>query len=305
MRRVIGRLFIAAVAALPLSVALWNQAAQANVGSTRGLVLNCSNSKGAMTLTPGLSDTPTNQTVSAHGRVYGCNKMGGYAKFTATLQMTLATCTHRHFEGSAQFAWADGRMSTASLTLSSTPVTPHKVDVNGAITSGVFVGSTLRTWIRMTDTFTGSGPECGPTNLLQQIALTTSHCFMLYSPTTTTTTTVPSHSSTSSPPTTIARTHTIEPQGRTATTAVAREVRQLSGGNDGTQSPAAPSGSLALTGSNSGGALLGLGSLLLGSAVLALSGNDRRQGPRRTARRRRDRRRGARPWLYVTMPDKI
>ena len=298
MRRVIGRLLIAAAAALPLSLAVWNQAAQANPGSTRGLVLNCSSFKGAMTLTPGLSDTPTNQTVSARGRVYGCNKVGGYGKFTGTLKMTRATCSQRRFEGPVQFAWANGRTSTAFLTFVSTPVTPHKVDVNGAITSGMFVGSTVRSWIHMTDTFKGSGPECGPTNLLEQIELTSSHCFMLYTPKTTTTT-VPSHSSTSTPPTTTQTTHnTVAPQGSTATTAVARQVRQYSGGDGGTQRPSGPSGSLALTGSNPGSALLGLGSLLVDSAVLALGGNDRRQ-----ERRRRDRRRGARPWLYVTMPD--
>ena len=139
MRRVIGRLLIAAAAALPLSFAVWNQAAQANPGSTR-LALNCTKSKGAMTLTPGLSDTPTNQTVSAHGRVYGCDKVGGYGKFTATLKMTLATCSRRRFEGPAQFTWANGRMSTAFLTFASTPVTPHKVDVNGEITGGMFNG---------------------------------------------------------------------------------------------------------------------------------------------------------------------
>jgi hypothetical protein len=294
---------MATAAALPLSVALWGQSAQGTVGSTRGLVLNCSQSKGAIVLTPGLSDAPTNQTVSAHGRVYGCNKVGGEGKYTARLTMTRATCAARRFEGQAQFAWANGRESTAFLKLVSTPVAPRKAEVNGVITSGMFNGSTVRSWVRMTDTFRGSGPECGPTNLLERINLTSNRCLMLYTPKTTTTT-VPQHSSTSAPPTTEPPTHnTVGPQGTTPATTVAQLVRQLSSDDGGgAQGPFGGTGSLALTGSNSGGALLGLGSLLAGAVVLAIGGNDRRHDPARSTRRRRDRRHGARPWLYVTLP---
>jgi hypothetical protein len=53
-----------------------------------------------------------------------------------------------------------------------------------------------------------------------------------------------------------------------------------------------------LTGSNSGGALVGLGSLIIGAAIWALGGHGRNHDAARTTRRRRR----ARPWLYVTLP---
>ena len=76
----------------------------------------------------------------------------------------------------------------------------------------------------------------------------------------------------------------------------AARVRQVVG----PRRPAAPSpriGSLALTGSNSGGALVGLGSLILGGAIWALAEPGRSHDAARATRRRR-----ARTWLWVTMP---
>jgi hypothetical protein len=291
MRRIVGRLLILAAVVLPLSVAFWGEPAQASgVGH---LVLNCGRFKGAMDVTPGLSNTATNQTVLAYGRVYGCNKAGGEAKFNATLQMTGATCTSRRFEGPAQFAWANGRTSTTFLTISRVPGTRTKYEVVGT-TTGAFPDLLVRTGVRMSDTFTGSGPPCGPTNLLKRIDFTNNHCFMLYEPRTTTptTTTVPHHSSTSEP---------------AATVAVARLVsqRSVSGGGGGTQRPSGPTDSLALTGSHSGAALVGLWSLIVGGAIWALAGPGRHHDRSRLTPRRRHQRRRARPWLYVTMPNPV
>ncbi len=287
MRRVLGRLLVISAAVLPLSVVLWGQSAEgAGVGP---LVVKCGRFKGAMDVTPGLSNTPTNQTIVAHGRVDSCHEAGGEGNFSATLRLTGATCASRRFEGTqgeAQFAWADGQTSTASLTLVPSSVNPRKAEVFGTITSGAFTGTVLRSGVRMTDTAKGSGPACGPTNLLKQIDFTNYHCLMLYKPRTTTTTTV-RHTSTWVPPATTRN-----------TAALARQVS--SGG--GTAEPSGSIGSLALTGSNSGGALVGLGSLIVGGAICALGGHGRRRDLSRTTRRRRLRRRRARPWLYVTMP---
>src|SRR5439155_26304154 len=110
MRRVLGRLLAITAAVLPLSVVLWGQSAQA--AGPGPLVLRCGRFKGVMDVSPGLSDTPANQTISAHGRVDRCHGAGGGGKFSATLRLTGATCGARHFEGAqgeAQFAWADGR----------------------------------------------------------------------------------------------------------------------------------------------------------------------------------------------------
>jgi hypothetical protein len=232
-----------------------------------------------MDVSPGFSDAPADQTISAQGRVDGCHGAGGEGNFRATLTLTGATCGARRFEGAqgaAQFAWADGRSSSSSLTLVPSSVNPSKAEVYGTITSGAFVGTALRSGVRMTDTFTGSGPQCGPANVVRRMAFTNYHCFMLYEPRTTTTTVGP----------TVA--HVTHPR--------AALVRQVVG----PRSPAAPSGrigSLALTGSNSGGVLVGLGSLIFGGAIWALAGHGHD-----AARTRRRRRRRARSWLYVTLP---
>jgi hypothetical protein len=279
MRRVIGRLLLATAAVLPLSVVLWGHSAQ---GAGPGpLVLKCGRFKGVMDVTPGLSDTPANQTISAHGRVSDCHGAGGEGKFSATLTLTGATCGARRFEaaqGQAQFAWADGRSSTSSLTLVPSSVNPNKAEVYGTVTGGAFLGTELRSGMRMTDTFTGSGPQCGPANLVRRIDFTNYHCFMLYEPRTTTTTVRHAPAS-----------HAMQHR--------AGLVRQVVS----PPRPAAPSpriGSLALTGSNSGGALVGVGSLIVGGAIWALAGHGRSHHAARTTRRRRR----ARPWLYVTMP---
>ena len=277
MRRVIVRLLLATAAVLPLSGAFWSQPAQA--AGPGPLVLKCGRFKGVMDVSPGLSDTPADQTISAHGRVYDCHGAGGEGKFSATLRLTGATCGARRLEGArgeAQFAWADGRSSTSSLTLVPSSVSPNKAEVYGSVTSGAFLGTEVRSGMRMTDTFTGAGPHCGPTNLVRRIDFTNYHCFMLYEPRTTTTTVR----------------HAPAPHHRAAL------VRQVVS----PRRPAAPSpriGSLALTGTNSGGALVGLGSLIIGGAIWALAGPGRSHDAARATRRRRHR---ARPWLYVTIP---
>ena len=283
MRRGLGRLLVVSAAVLPLSVVFWGESAEGSVGSVGSgpgpLVLKCGRFKGVMDVSPGLSDTAADQTISAHGRVYDCHGAGGEGKFSATLRLTGATCGARRLEGAqgeAQFAWADGRSSTSSLTLVPSSVSPNKAEVYGTVTSGAFLGTAVRSGMRMTDTFTGAGPQCGPTNLVRRIDFTNYHCFMLYEPRTTTTTVR----------------HAPAPHHRAAL------VRQVVG----PRRPAAPSpriGSLALTGTNSGGALVGLGSLIIGGAIWALAGPGRSHDAARATRRRRRR---AHTWLYVTLP---
>jgi len=234
-----------------------------------------------MDVAPGFSDVPANQTISAQGRVDGCHGAGGGGTFRASLTLAGATCGARRFEGApgeAQFVWADGRSSASSLTLVPSSVNPSKAEVYGTITSGAFVGTALRSGMRMTDTFTGSGSKCVAGDVVRRMAFTNYHCFMLYEPRTTTTTVRP----TSVPPATQHRAALVRQVVRPRTTAA----------------PSGRIGSLALTGSTSGGALVGLGSLVVGGTIWALGGRGRNPDTARTTRRRRR----ARPWLYVTLP---
>jgi hypothetical protein len=293
MRRGTGRLLLAAAAALPLSAGLWNQPAQAAGSADGTAVMKCMHFKDAMIITPGLSKTPTDQKVAAHGRVYGCNKVGGGGKFSASLTMTAASCANRRFLGTAKFAWTNGLTSTATLAFLPAATSPRKVEVLGTITDGPFQGLLLHSWVRISDTFKGSGPGCEPRNLLKRIEFSNSQSLQILSPITTTTTAPQHHETSTVPATHPPTTATVRPQGSTATNAVVPVTRATNGGG-GTNRPG---GSLAFTGNSSRGALLGLESLLLGGAIWALGGRrDRRD---RTGGRRR---RTARRSLYVTLP---
>ena len=285
---------MAAAAALPLSVALWGQSAEGSIGSGVGTaVMKCGHFKDAMIVIPGLSNSPTDQVVHAHGRVYGCNKAGGGGKFTANMTTSGATCNNRHFSGTATFAWANGRSSIVSIMFVPAPGAPRKVEVFGTVTSGYFDGLLLHSFVRTTDTFKGSGAGCSPSNLLKRIEFTNSQSLQLFTPIVPTTTTQPP-----TPPST----SRVGPQGSTATTAVQSRVTFPNAGGTGSGSGG---GSLALTGSNSSaGAWLGVESLVIGGAVWAIGGQ-RRRYDRRPARRRRGARarEGVRPWLWVSLPD--
>src|SRR5215813_3473893 len=100
--RVIGRLMLLLAIALPLCVAFVDGSAAADPA-----VMKCMHWQDGMNISPGVSNSPADQVVSGHGRVYGCNKAGGGAQFTATLQMSGATCSNLSMSGSAQFEWSN------------------------------------------------------------------------------------------------------------------------------------------------------------------------------------------------------
>lgn len=324
MRRVVGRLLLAAAVALPLSVAISGQPAEGSVGSSDGTaVMKCHHFKDAMILSPGLSNTPANQTVEAHGRVYGCNKAGGGGHFAASFRMTNATCANRRMHGGATFSWANGTTSTAFLTFTPAPVAPSKVEVEGVILKGQFKGLLVHSFVRFTDSFKGTGPGCSATNLLKRIDFANSQSLQLFLPVTTTTTVPHGTSFTTTPHTTTPHTttphtttphtttpHTFGPRGTTAATAPPATSPPPSGGGGGgvTQATAGPSsgGSLAFTGANSAGALFGAESLMVGGALWALGDRGRRHDRTGRGKRRTRRHRGRpRPWLVLTLPPDV
>jgi hypothetical protein len=279
--------------------------------------MKCRHFQDAMNLSPGLSHTPANQTVEAHGRVFGCNKAGGGGHFKASFRMTNATCDSRRMQGGATFSWANGTTSEAALTFTPAPVAPSKVEVEGVIVKGLFKGLLVHSFVRFTNSFTGTGPGCSPTNLLKRIDFTNSQSLQVFVPQTTTTTTVPQSTSfTTAPQTTAPQTtaprataSTVGLRGSTARPATSPRASGGGGGRGGgfgvTQAPANPSsgGSLAFTGSNSAGALFGAESLMVGGALWALGDRGRRRD--RTRPRARRRRSRPRPWLILSFPPDV
>src|SRR5690349_7499002 len=91
--RVIGRLLLVLALALPVTWVVANGVAGGAAGGSGSLVLKCMHWQDAMHISPGVSNSPSAQTVSAHGKLFGCNKVGGGGIFTATLSMANATCS--------------------------------------------------------------------------------------------------------------------------------------------------------------------------------------------------------------------
>ena len=137
--------------------------------------------------------------VSAHGKLYGCNKAGGGAQFTASFVMSQATCANLSMSGVAQFDWADGGQSTVFPRVSPTgqrteEAVRERLDHRRARSRASIVSA----WVRFTEVFNGSGVNCSSSNRLQQIRFSNTQSFQLLTPNVATTTTPPA----TSPPTT-------------------------------------------------------------------------------------------------------
>jgi hypothetical protein len=302
--RVIGRLLLALAIVLPVSWAIAVSVASGDPGEGP-LVVKCMHWEDSMRLSPGVGNSPSSQSVSAHGKLFSCNKAGGGAVFNATLSMSNATCSNLTMSGSAQFDWVNGSHSSAFLTFQPQALEPRKVFINGTVTSGAYQGLLVRAELRFTQVFAGSGPNCSPSNLLQRISFTNSQSFKLLTPNTQPTTSNPG---TTSPgggtvPPTVPVTNMGNPPPRpqppppTQVIIINRfprpPIRRIIVVNR-----PFPRGTLAFTGSSSGkAALFGLEALLLGGALACLH-------PDRARRVARMGRHGRFPkrFLRVTLP---
>ena len=200
VKRVIGRLLVALAVAFPVTIALAAGADGATPNASGPAALHCGHWEDAMRITPGVGNTPANQSVTARGKLFGCTKAGGGAQYSATLQMSQATCGNLAMSGTASFDWVNGSHSTAFLMFHPQAVEPNKVYVTGSMTSGMFQGLVVNAWLRFTQVYTGTGAHCSPTNLLQHIDFTNSQSFQLLTPLVTTTTQPPGPPTSSTAP---------------------------------------------------------------------------------------------------------
>src|SRR5205085_2497011 len=164
----------------------------AGAGSGSGaLVVKCHGWDDAMRLSPGVGNSPSSQSVSAHGKLFACNKAGGGAVFNATLSMSNATCSNLSMSGSAQFDWVNGSHSSVFLSFQPQALEPRHVVVRGTVTAGNFQGLRVESELRFTPAFRGSGHSCSAGNLLQRIDFINTHSFQLLTPHTKPTVTLP------------------------------------------------------------------------------------------------------------------
>ena len=137
-----------------------------------------------MRITPGLLQTPADdQDATATGRLYGCNKSGGSARFSATLTMTAATCGSFSMQGTGTFAWANGQSSTATLVFQQQDFAPQKYLVGGVITNGAYTNLLIHVYLRFTLVNTKSGqPLCTASNPAVKATFTNASSMQILTP---------------------------------------------------------------------------------------------------------------------------
>jgi len=138
---------------LALLIALW-----VGVGVVVGVparaadLQRCRFMIGTLAASPGLSDVPAAQTITAHGRLTGCSAGGGSGTFGATIATSQATCASLSTAlqpTNATFAWADGETSVASLTFPPLPGSPNKLAIHGTVVSGAGRGARVDTGLHL------------------------------------------------------------------------------------------------------------------------------------------------------------
>jgi hypothetical protein len=264
--------------ALPLSATVFDGGSV----SADPAVMKCMHWQDGMNISPGVGNSPSDQVVSGHGRVYGCNKAGGGAQFSATLQMSGATCSNLSMRGSASFEWSNGTHSSAFLSFD--PASGSNFTISGSITAGEFQGLIVQSQLRFTQIFSGSGQSCSPSNLLRKMEFTNSRSLQLLTPTPQTTNPPPPpvrppNTSRPRPPATVIVQGTrppvvviINPRPRRRIVFVERRRRRRA---IIVVHRSFPTGTLAFTGSSSGAAVAGLIALMVGAVLVCLDPKQR------------------------------
>jgi len=116
------------------------------VGVGVGPAQRCGHLSGSATLSPGLSDAPTNVTITSDGTLTRCSssRTGGYGSLSWTIKIASATCSQ--WEGSKLSAtgtttWANKKVSNYALTFRIGSGDDALVaTISGKVTSGAFAG---------------------------------------------------------------------------------------------------------------------------------------------------------------------
>jgi hypothetical protein len=107
---------------------------------------------GRLVMSPGLTNVPTAQTITAHGRLTNCSSGGGSATFAATISTTAVTCTNLAtglLPADVAFGWHDGESSIAALSFTSPAGSPSKEMVTGTVISGAALGTRVAGGLRL------------------------------------------------------------------------------------------------------------------------------------------------------------
>jgi hypothetical protein len=148
MKRTLARLsavFALAIAAAPLTAI----SVAPSAGAATPPKQVCKKVAGTATFTPGLVNTPRDNTVKAKGNMTGCTpaaKTGGSGVLTATIKVVKGSCLklatgNQTIKGNATTTWKNKKVSKYSLTLKTgSGANATTANITGKVTSGLFVG---------------------------------------------------------------------------------------------------------------------------------------------------------------------
>jgi hypothetical protein len=142
MVRTLVRVSALVALVLPLAVVVAQPASAA-------VVQSCAHMSGTATFTPGLTNTPRDNTVRAKGSQTSCTPIsatGGSGVLTATITVKQGSCTKlgtgtQSFPATATTQWKNGKLSHYKFTLhTGTGANVQTASFAGGVTSGLFVG---------------------------------------------------------------------------------------------------------------------------------------------------------------------
>jgi hypothetical protein len=150
--------FALAIAAAPLTVISVAPAAAA----TKPPIQVCRSVTGSATFTPGLVNTPRDNTVKAKGKMTKCTgrkngpKTGGSGVLTATIKVVKGSCAKlatgsQTIKGTAKTVWKNKKVSKYALTLKTgSGSNSTTANITGKVTGGLFKGHKVTGAVKFT-----------------------------------------------------------------------------------------------------------------------------------------------------------
>jgi len=181
MVRTLARVGAIVALALPMAAVVAQPAAAATVFG------RCATVKGSATFSPGITNTPRDNTVTAKGSETNCTPVagtGGSGTLNAIINVKQASCAKlaqgaQTLTGKANTHWKNGKISAYNITIKTgTGSNATLATITGKVVSGQFTGKTLTGQIR----FKVSGtPNC-TTVPVKSVTFVNTKAFILWTP---------------------------------------------------------------------------------------------------------------------------
>lgn len=166
-------------AALAATVAVSTLSLGVGPASAATVVQKCATLRGSAAISPGIGNTPADQTMSVRAALKNCApgaKTGGSGSMRATILLNDATCAKlgsaQTLNGTGRITWANGSVSRIRFQARTSSSDTTLAALTGKVTAGKFDEKLLKTKVRFTPVFTGVGVPCSSTNRLEKLTFT-------------------------------------------------------------------------------------------------------------------------------------